>query len=50
MQHMLHFRCKLSFLITQDPVMLYKLLYLYIFLIFNFNPSGFGVSLSSLHK
>jgi hypothetical protein len=50
MQLMLHFIAISFFMLTQDLLTLYKLLYLYIFLKSNFNPSGFDISLGSLHN
>ena len=54
MQHLLQYCCNIVanclFIFTQDPLTLYKLLYLYIFLKSNFNPSGFDISLGSLHN
>jgi hypothetical protein len=50
MQIALHFIAIRLFILTQDPLILYKVLYLYIFLKSNANPSGFLISLCSLHK
>ncbi len=50
MQVMLHFGAVRFFILTQDPRILYKILYLYKLIKYNVNPSDFAISLSSLHK
>ena len=50
MQIMLHFIAMRLLILTKELLILYKILYLYIFLKFNFNPSGFEISLRSLYK
>jgi hypothetical protein len=50
MQIMLHFIAVRFLILTQDPRILYKMLYLYKFIKCNVNPSDFVISLGPLHK